>query len=207
MKNCYEFDAVILKKPDIDAAYVEIPFDVKAVFGKGRVLVHASFDGEDYDGQVVKMGTPCHIIGVRKDIRAKIGKQPGDTIHVTLRERENPAPTYTSVDEYISGFDGDVRLRMEKLRALILDCSPDITEKISWGMPTFVLNGNLVHFAGQKKHLGFYPGADGIDLFAARFEGSYKYAKGSVQLPYDRPLPYDLIREIVMFRIGEQLKR
>ncbi len=84
-----EFDAVILRAEDMDAAYVEIPFDVKAAYGKGRVAVRAEFDGELYDGQLVRMGTPCHIIGIRKDIRAKIGKQPGDTVHVTLREREN----------------------------------------------------------------------------------------------------------------------
>jgi len=83
----FEFDAVIQKVPDIDGAYVEIPFDVKETFGRGRVPVHATFDSEPYDGQLVRMGTPCHIIGIRKDIRAKINKQPGDTIHVTLRER------------------------------------------------------------------------------------------------------------------------
>ena len=90
-KNCkmlYEFDAVIHKNPDMDAAYIEIPFDVKAAFGKGRVLVHATFDGERHDGQLVRMQTTCHIIGIRKDIRAKIGKGPGDTVHVTLRERK-----------------------------------------------------------------------------------------------------------------------
>jgi len=83
----FEFDVVIQKVPDIDGAYVEIPFDVKETFGRGRVPVHATFDGEPYDGQLVRMGTPCHIIGIRKDIRAKINKQPGDTIHVTLQER------------------------------------------------------------------------------------------------------------------------
>jgi len=87
MSDSYEFDAKIKKNPDMDAAYVEIPFDVKQAFGKSRVPVHATFDGENYDGQLVKMGAPCHIIGIRKDIRAKIGKQPGDTVHVTLRER------------------------------------------------------------------------------------------------------------------------
>lgn len=84
----YEFDAIIQKVPDIDGAYVEIPFDVREEFGKGRVLVHATFDGEPYDGQVVRMGTPCHIIGLRKDIRSKILKKPGDKVHVTLLERE-----------------------------------------------------------------------------------------------------------------------
>ena len=84
----YEFTAVIKKVPDLDGAYVEIPFDVKQEFGKGRVLVHATFDGEPYDGQVVRMGTPGHIIGLRQDIRRKIEKQSGDTIAVTLIERE-----------------------------------------------------------------------------------------------------------------------
>ncbi len=87
MKEAIEFDAVIIKNPDMDAAYVEIPFDVKARYGKGRVAVHAEFDGCPYDGQLVRMGTPCHIIGIRKDIRTAIGKQPGDTVHVKLVER------------------------------------------------------------------------------------------------------------------------
>ena len=86
-KKTYTFDAKIIKVPDIDGAYIEVPLDIKAEFGKGRVKVHATFDGEPYDGSVVKMGTPCHIIGIRKDIRAKIGKQPGDMIKVTLKER------------------------------------------------------------------------------------------------------------------------
>lgn len=87
MNKKYEFEAEIIKVPDIDGAYIEIPFDVKSEFGKGRVPVTATFDGEIYDGSLVKMGTECHIIGIRKDIRAKIGKQLGDLIKVTLKER------------------------------------------------------------------------------------------------------------------------
>ncbi len=83
----YEFTAVIRKVPDIDGAYVEIPFDVREEFGKGRVKVHATFDGVGYDGSLVRMGTPCHILGLRKDIRTRIGKQPGDTVAVRLQER------------------------------------------------------------------------------------------------------------------------
>ena len=83
----YEFTAVIRKVPDIDGAYVEIPFSVREEFGKGRVKVHATFDGVGYDGSLVRMGTPCHILGLRKDIRTRIGKQPGDTIAVRLQER------------------------------------------------------------------------------------------------------------------------
>ena len=87
MDKIYTFYAQIRKVSNMNAAYIEIPFDVKQEFGNGRVAVHATFDGVPYDGQLVRMGTPCHIIGIRKDIRSKIGKQPGDIIHVTLRER------------------------------------------------------------------------------------------------------------------------
>lgn len=86
-QKVYEFDAVIQKVPNIDGAYVEIPFDVKAEFGKGRVKVHAFFDGYPYDGSLVRMKTPCHILGLRKDIRKIIGKQPGDIVHVLFYER------------------------------------------------------------------------------------------------------------------------
>ena len=81
-----EFDAVIIQNENIDAAYVEVPFDIKALYGKGRLSVHATFDGEPYDGQIVKMGTPCFIIGIRKDIRKQIGKSFGDEVHVTFEE-------------------------------------------------------------------------------------------------------------------------
>lgn len=203
MKKVLEFDAVLVKKEDMDAAYIEVPYDIKETFGKSRLLVHATFDGEPYDGQVVKMGTPFHIIGVRKDIRAKIGKQAGDTIHVTLEEREKPKPAFATVDDYIASYSGDVQQRMKTLRKIILESSPQITEKISWGMATFVLNGNLVHFSGEKKHMGFHPDPSAIETFKDRLE-DYQYSKGTIQLPYDKPMPYELLREIVMFRVKEQ---
>ena len=90
----YEFEASIKKVPDIDGGYVEFPYDVKAEFGKGRVKVHATFDGEPYDGSIVNMGVKhadgsvCYIIGLRKDIRAKIVKQVGETVKVTIKVRE-----------------------------------------------------------------------------------------------------------------------
>ena len=92
-KQTYEFEAVIQKDPDIDGAFVEFPYDVKAAFGKGRVKARVTFDGEPYDGSIVNMGVKntdgsvCYIIGVRKDIRAKIGKQAGDTVKVIMKER------------------------------------------------------------------------------------------------------------------------
>lgn len=93
-QRTYEFDAVIQKVPDQDGAYIAFPHDARTEFGKGRVPVHVTFDGEPYDGSIVNMGVKnqdgsvCYIIGIRKDIRAKIGKQPGDTIRVTVRERQ-----------------------------------------------------------------------------------------------------------------------
>lgn len=87
MNKRFEFDAEIKKVSDIDGAYLEIPFDVKIAFGKGRVPVNATFDGIPYSGSIVKMGTPCHIIGILKSIRKQIGKQPGDIVHVTVEER------------------------------------------------------------------------------------------------------------------------
>jgi len=89
----FEFDAVIQKVPDMDGAYVAVPFDIRTEFGKGRVPVHVTFDDEPYDGSVVNMGIKnpdgsiCYILGIRKDIRKKIGKQPGDILKVTLKER------------------------------------------------------------------------------------------------------------------------
>jgi len=90
--NVYQFEAIINKVSDQDGAYVAVPFDIKAVFGKGRVKVHATFDGEPYDGSIVNMGVKnadgsiCYIIDIRKDIRAKIGKQPGDVVVVSIKE-------------------------------------------------------------------------------------------------------------------------
>ena len=88
MEQTFDFDAIILQNEDMDAAYVEVPYDIKALFGKRRLLVHATFDGVPYDGQIVKMGTPCHIIGIRKDIRKQIGKTFGDVVHVMFSERK-----------------------------------------------------------------------------------------------------------------------
>lgn len=87
MSGLFEFDAVIQQNEDMDAAFVEVPFDIKALFGKGRLLVHATFDGVPYDGQIVKMETPCFVIGLRKDTRKQIGKTFGDTVHVSFCER------------------------------------------------------------------------------------------------------------------------
>jgi uncharacterized protein YdhG (YjbR/CyaY superfamily) len=109
-----------------------------------------------------------------------------------------------AVDAYIAGFPEPVRDRLEQLRETIRRGAPLAEETISYGVPTFTLNGNLVHFAGYARHTGFYPGAAGIAAFAKEIAG-YKSAKGSVQFPHTKPLPLDLVARMVAFRVNEQL--
>lgn len=112
-------------------------------------------------------------------------------------------PTVTSIDEYMAEFPAETRELLEEMRALIRSVAPDATETISYAIPTFDLNGkHLVHFAGFKKHIGFYPVPSGIEAFKNEL-AQYKSGKGSAQFPLGEPLPADLIRRIVEFRVRE----
>jgi uncharacterized protein YdhG (YjbR/CyaY superfamily) len=106
------------------------------------------------------------------------------------------------IDEYIAGFPESVQARLREMRATIRDAAPEATETINYGSPTFQLHGNLVHFAAFKNHIGFYPTPSGIEAFQDELS-FYKGAKGSVQFPLDQPLPLDLVRQIVQFRVAE----
>jgi uncharacterized protein YdhG (YjbR/CyaY superfamily) len=112
---------------------------------------------------------------------------------------------YASIDEYILQFPPEVQEILNTLRKVIKESAPDAQEKISWQMPTYVLHGNLVHFAAHKNHIGFYPAPSGIDAFKHELS-EYKGAKGSVQFPIKKPLPYELISKIVKFRVAENIK-
>ncbi len=113
-------------------------------------------------------------------------------------------PEYGTIDDYINTCEPKIQAILHELRLFIQQHAPDATEKISWSMPTFYLNGNLVHFMAHSKHIGFYPGSGGIEHFATEFdEAGYKYSKGAVQFPLNKPLPYDLIGRIVDFRVAE----
>jgi len=114
--------------------------------------------------------------------------------------------TAKSIDEYILQFSPEVQEILKKLRKFIKESAPAAEEKISWQMPTFVLYGNLVHFAAFKNHIGFYPAPSGIDAFKQELS-EYKGAKGSVQFPIGKPLPYELISKIVKFRVVENTKQ
>ena len=109
---------------------------------------------------------------------------------------------YKTIDEYIANFPPKVRSILRKIRTTIKIAAPDAKEKISYGIPTFDLNGNLVHFAAYKSHIGFYPTSSGINKFKNEF-GTYKVSKGTVQFPIDTAIPYDLIKQIVEFRVEE----
>ncbi|GAB1157820.1 DUF1801 domain-containing protein [Paenibacillus illinoisensis] len=110
------------------------------------------------------------------------------------------------VDEYISGFAPDVQVRLQVLRQIIREAAPNAEEKISYQMPTYALHGNLVHFAAYKNHIGFYPAPSGIEAFRDELS-VYKGAKGSVQFPLNQPLPEELIRRIVEFRVKENVEK
>lgn len=116
-------------------------------------------------------------------------------------------PTAGSVDEYIAGFPPDVRRVLEEVRALVRSAAPEATETISYAMPTFDLHGrHLVHFAGFKHHIGLYPVPSAIEAFADEL-APYKSGKGSAQFPLSQPMPLDLIRRIVEFRVEENTRK
>lgn len=109
---------------------------------------------------------------------------------------------YQSIDEYIQSFPRNVQKKLRELRSLVRDQAPGAREKISYQMPTYFLNGNLVHFAAYEKHIGFYPTPSAIHAFQRELSG-YKNAKGSVQFPLEEPLPKGLIRRMVKIRVRE----
>jgi uncharacterized protein YdhG (YjbR/CyaY superfamily) len=109
------------------------------------------------------------------------------------------------IDEYIAGFAPDVQTILQEIRTTIRKAAPDAREKISYRMPTFTLQGNLVHFAAHTKHIGFYPAPSGIEKFKEELS-PYRSSKGAVQFPLDKPVPFDLISKIVKFRAEENLQ-
>ena len=113
---------------------------------------------------------------------------------------------FSTIDEYIALFTPPVREKLNQIRQLVRELAPEATEKISYRMPTFYLDGNLVHFAAYAHHIGFYPTPSGITRFEHEL-ASYKSSKGAVQFPLDQDLPLGLIRRIVQFRVEENRKK
>ena len=119
---------------------------------------------------------------------------------------KNDKTGFNSIDEYIAAFPEAVQKLLMEMRANIKAAAPEAEEKISYQMPTFYLKGNLVHFAAYKNHIGFYPTSSGIAAFEQRLS-AYKSSKGAVQFPLDQPIPYELVAEIVRFRVQENLAK
>ena len=117
--------------------------------------------------------------------------------------KSEPAPS-ADIDAYIAGFPAEVQAVLQKVRAVIRKAAPAAQEAMKYGIPTFVLNGNLIHFAGFKSHIGLYPTPSGIVAFKKELAG-YASSKGAVQFPLDKPIPYALIEKITKFRMKETL--
>jgi len=115
-------------------------------------------------------------------------------------------PNAESIDEYIASFPPDIQDILQKVRNTITRAAPQAEEAIRYQMPTFTLEGNLVHFAAFKKHIGLYPTPSGTERFRAELS-PYETGKGSIRFPLDRPIPYELIARIVKFRVKENLER
>src|ERR1700730_7337039 len=113
---------------------------------------------------------------------------------------------FKTIDEYIETFPEDVQSILEKMRQTIRKAAPEAEEAISYQIPTFKLYGNLVHFAAFKNHIGFFPTTSGIAAFKKELS-PYAGSKGTVRFPIEKPVPYDLVRKIVMFRRKENLER
>ncbi len=109
-----------------------------------------------------------------------------------------------TIDEYIALYPAEIQEILQKTRGAIKEVAPTSEEAMAYGIPTFKLNGNLVHFGAAKNHLGFYPAPSGIAKFKAEIS-AYKWAKGSVQFPFNKEIPYDLIKKITAFRVEENL--
>lgn len=127
-------------------------------------------------------------------------------IHVTYKIFDMNPTTPATTDSYIGSFPHETQQLLEQLRTIIKETAPEAEEKISYGMPGYKLNGMLVYFAGYAKHIGFYPGVACIVAFEEELSG-YKTSKGTVQFPLNKPLPTELIIQLVKFKINENLQR
>src|SRR5665647_596239 len=121
-------------------------------------------------------------------------------------DNERARRQFKNIDDYIAMFPKNVQHKLNELGSAIKESAPEAEEAISYVMPTFELNGNLVHFAAYKRHIGFYPTHSGILAFEEKLS-VYKHSKGAVQFPIDGPIPLDMVREMVRFRVKENLTK
>ena len=187
-QKVYEFQAVIEPVPEKGGAYVRFPYDIRKEFGKGRIKVQAEFDGVPYSGSIVNMGI--------KNKEETLWRCPacGRSFRHKNQEHYCGAPP-RSIEEYIKRQPESAQPYLRMVNNAVREAIPDAAEKISWSMPTYWKGQNLIQFAAFRKHIGLYPGPEAVEAFAGRLCG-YRTSKGTIQLPYEKPLPLDLIREI-----------
>ncbi len=106
----------------------------------------------------------------------------------------------STIDDYIKSCDESIQPKLNELRQLILDIAPELKEKISWGMPTFYMKKNIIHFAAHKNHVGLYPGPDAIVVFSDRL-AQYQTSKGAIKIPNDKEFDKALIKDIILYNI------
>lgn len=175
----------------------------------GKHRITASIDPENY-----KSIRLCESLGMRKEahfVKSLLinGNWADDVIYSILEEEwmgDNKNMPNDPVGEYISGCAKEIQPLLNEIRKAISETAPDAVEKISYKMPTYYLKGNLVHFAAQSRHIGFYPAPSGIEAFKEELK-DYKTSKGAIQFPYDKPLPIGLIKKIVKFRVDENIRK
>ena len=187
-QKVYEFQAVIEPVPEKGGAYVRFPYDIRKEFGKGRIKVQAEFDGVPYSGSIVNMGI--------KNKEETLWRCPacGRSFRHKNQEHYCGGPP-RSIEEYIKRQPESTQPHLRMVNDAVREAIPDAAEKISWSMPTYWKGQNLIQFAAFRKHIGLYPGPEAVEAFAGRLCG-YRTSKGTIQLPYEKPLPLDLIREI-----------
>lgn len=112
---------------------------------------------------------------------------------------------YTTIDEYIRIFPPDIQNILEQIREIIRETAPKAEETIKYGIPTFTLKENLVHFGAYESHIGFYPTPSAIEAFKEELS-PYEHSKGTIRFPIDKPVPFDLVRRMVRFRVKELLE-
>jgi uncharacterized protein YdhG (YjbR/CyaY superfamily)/predicted GIY-YIG superfamily endonuclease len=148
------------------------------------------------------MRRECAIKKLKRSQKLELIEKKPENRRKRVEEKE---ADIRSIDDYIAQFPCNVQQKLQVLRQTIKEAAPEAIEKISYSMPAFFLQKNLVHFAAFKNHIGFYPAPSAIEEFKDELD-TYKTSKGAVQFPIDKPLPYDLIVRIVGFRVTENLK-
>lgn len=239
-ERVYEFEAVIEPVPDKGGAYVRFPYDIRKEFGKGRVKAEVTFDGEPYSGSIVNMGVKnedgsvCYIIGIRKDIRNKIGKQPGDRIAVTVKAGtdesvDSAAPREKKLwkcpkcgrtfknrnqDHYCGEAPKTIEEYISRQPEQARDYLRRMNEVIKAALPDAVekISWSMPTYWKKYNLIQFAAFKKHVGLYPgpqaveafADRLAGYKTSKGAIQFPYDRALPLELIREIAQWCGKEQ---